>query len=92
MRPVIVSDVGEMPRSILPGISGLVTPSQDPKALAAALAQLLANPPALASMGAASRQNVLRRFGPGLFERAGGEVMGRVAKLGRSAAGLGGTL
>lgn len=76
--PVIASAVGEMPRSIVQGITGHAVPAADPAALAAALRDLLSRPDRLATMGEASRARVFDRFGPAAFDAAGDAVMARL--------------
>ncbi|MGH6911195.1 MAG: glycosyltransferase family 4 protein, partial [Phenylobacterium sp.] len=82
--PTIVSAVGELPYSVVPGQTGWVVPPADPRALAAALRELLSNPDRLAAMGAASRERLFTRFGAEAFEAAGAAVL---ARLSLSAAG-----
>lgn len=76
--PVVVSAVGELPHSVLDGETGLVAPPNDPAALAAALAALLAAPERLEAMGCAARRRVLDRFGSAAFEAAGAAILERL--------------
>jgi glycosyltransferase involved in cell wall biosynthesis len=55
--PVVVTDVGEAARLVEHGVSGLVVPSEDPPALAAALEQLLDDPEKCRQMGQAAKQS-----------------------------------
>lgn len=57
--PVVASRVGHLPDAVAHGQTGLLTPPQDPAALAAALAQLAATPDLRAKLGAAARKHVL---------------------------------
>ena len=82
--PTIVSAVGELPYSVVPGQTGWVVPPSDPRGLAAALKDLLSQPERLAGMGAAARGRLLLRFGAEAFEAAGAAVL---ARLSLSAAG-----
>lgn len=76
--PTIASAVGEMPYSIVDGVTGLVVPPNDVAALASALARLLAEPGQLATLGAAARARALDRFGADAFAAAGADVMRRL--------------
>jgi glycosyltransferase involved in cell wall biosynthesis len=76
--PVLASAVGEMPRSIVPGITGITVPPLDPVALADALRQLLSQPESLHAMGAAARAHVLEKFSREKFVAAGQEVFRRM--------------
>ncbi len=49
--PVIAGDSGGAPDAVLPGETGYVVPGRDVAALAGRLIELLADPPAAASMG-----------------------------------------
>ena len=60
--PVVATRVGGTPELIEDGISGLLVPPRDPRALAGAVALLLANPELAENMGAAARQRVAQRF------------------------------
>lgn len=73
--PALVSAVGELPHSVVDGRTGMVVPPGDPEALAEALAWLLSRPGRLASMGAASRERVLKCFGADAFEAAGVDIL-----------------
>ncbi|HEX3429768.1 MAG TPA: glycosyltransferase family 4 protein [Rhizomicrobium sp.] len=62
-RPVIATDHGGSRETILPGISGILVPPGDAKALAAALAQLVqAGPEARSALGVSGRNHILRNF------------------------------
>ncbi|TVV74457.1 glycosyltransferase family 4 protein [Sphingomonas solaris] len=87
--PVIASAVGEMPRTIVEGVTGRSVPPADPQALAAALRDLLLRPGRLAAIGAASRVRVLERFGPAAFASAGAAVVARLPVSRREAGGAG---
>lgn len=76
--PCLVSSVGELPYSMVPGETGGVVPPGDPEALARALMLLLADPERLAIMGAAARSRVLSKFGEAAFAQAGAEVFARL--------------
>jgi glycosyltransferase involved in cell wall biosynthesis len=84
--PVIASAVGEMPRSIISGVTGLVVPPLDPIALARALKTLLTDPSALHLMGRAGRERVLELFGEKAFATAGHAILDRIEALTRVAA------
>lgn len=79
--PVIASAVGQLPYSIAQGETGITIPPGDAPALAEALANLLADPGRLASMGAAARAQTLHRFGPEHFEAAGLAILDRMRRF-----------
>ncbi|USI74460.1 glycosyltransferase family 4 protein [Sphingomonas morindae] len=79
--PVLGSEVGEMAFSIVDGATGRLVPPGDPAALAAALADLLAEPERLAALGTAARARVLERYAPARFEAAGRAIVARLAAL-----------
>jgi glycosyltransferase involved in cell wall biosynthesis len=62
-RPVIGTRVGGVPDIITPGVNGLLVPSGDATALAAAIKDLIADPIRRESMGTAGRRLVLERHG-----------------------------
>jgi len=62
-RPVVVTDVGSLAEAVEHGVTGLVVPSGDPAALAAALSKLLADPDGTAAMGRAAGRASRDRFG-----------------------------
>ncbi len=57
--PVIGGDVGGVPETMLPGVSGLLVPPRDVAALSMALDDLLADPARRRAMGAAGRSHML---------------------------------
>ena len=59
--PVVAGDAGGIPEIVAPGTGRLVPPG-DPRALAAAVAELLASPSERAALAAAGRARVRRRF------------------------------
>jgi len=77
--PTIVSAVGELPYSVVPGQTGWVVPPADPRALAAALKDLLSNPDRLGDMGLAAYERLFARFGAEAFEAAGAAVLARLS-------------
>ena len=79
--PIIASAVGEMPHTIIDGVTGRSVPPVDPDALAAALADMLRDPDRLATMGQASRQRVLDLFGGEAFARAGTDALNRAKAM-----------
>jgi len=84
--PTIVSSVGELPYSVLDGLTGILVPPVDAEALAQALVWCLTHPERLAGMGEASRSRILNRFSPGAFEDAGAHVLARLNLRTKSAA------
>lgn len=86
--PVIASAVGEMPRTIIDGVTGYVVPPGDPVTLADALARALADPGSFAAMGAQSRARVLGQFGPVAFADACDAVFARLPVSRREASAV----
>jgi glycosyltransferase involved in cell wall biosynthesis len=79
--PAIVSAVGEMPRSVRDGMTGLVVPPGDAHALAEALRRMLAHPERLATWGAAARADMQTRFGSAAFAANGSAIYRRLDAL-----------
>ena len=79
--PVIASAVGELPHSIVPGVTGWLVPPGNTEALADALREALAYPERLAAMGAAGRARLLARFGADRFEAAGRAILARLSTI-----------
>jgi len=62
-KPVIVTDVGSLAEAVDHGVTGLVVPSGDVAALAAAIAKMLADPGETAAMGRSAGLASRERFG-----------------------------
>jgi len=62
-RPVIGTQVGGIPDIIAAGVNGLLVPSGNASALAAAINELIADPVRRRSMGIAGRQMVMEKHG-----------------------------
>jgi len=61
--PVIANAAGSLPEVVgSDGSAGVLVPPRDPAALAAAIADVLADPARRAAMGRAARERVLRSF------------------------------
>jgi len=60
-KAVVASEAGSNPELVEHGLSGLLVPTGDPKALAEALAQILLDPELAARMGARCREIVAAR-------------------------------
>lgn len=60
--PVVATDIRGCREEVVDGETGLLVPSRDPEALAAAITGLLADPQRAADMGLAGRARVLDRF------------------------------
>ncbi len=61
--PVVCSDAGGLPENVVDGVTGLVTPRRDPKAMAERLAQLARDGELRLRMGRAGRERVEAEFG-----------------------------
>jgi glycosyltransferase involved in cell wall biosynthesis len=60
--PVVATAVGGTPEVVVDGVTGLLTPSHDPGALAAAITTLLRDPDLRRKMGRAGLERVRERF------------------------------
>ena len=79
--PVIASAVGELARSISPGVTGELVPPDQPDLLAIKLGLLLNDTVRLARMGEEARRQTVARFGPTSFEAAGRAALDRLFSL-----------
>ncbi len=61
-RPVVATAAGGIPEAVVDGATGRVVPVRDPRALADALVDVLADPERRAAMGRAGRERFLERF------------------------------
>ncbi len=61
-RPVITTDVGDLPESVDEGETGFVVPAGDADELAGAITKVLSDPSGAARMGEAARQAAKDRF------------------------------
>ncbi|GBQ41959.1 glycosyltransferase family 4 protein [Komagataeibacter europaeus] len=77
--PVLGSDVGEMGRSIVDGVTGWKLPPRQPGALARRLEATLRLPEQMAGMGQAAREWVMNSFSARAFSRAGTTILQRMA-------------
>lgn len=81
-RPVVTSDVGEIPRYFTDGLDGVVCPPGDPVAFGRAIADLLADPARAALIGRRGRLVAETQFHYALYGetlvRAFAETAGRV--------------
>jgi glycosyltransferase involved in cell wall biosynthesis len=59
-RATVVTDVGDLPEAVTDGVTGLVVPSRDPRALAASLLRLISDPALAQRLGAAAHQRTLQ--------------------------------
>ena len=68
--PLVGTNVGGIPTLLEDGITGLLVPPREPKAMAQALGQLIAEPALRRQMGAAARHSVEQNFSwPGIARR-----------------------
>ena len=68
--PVIATSAGALPEVVADGETGLIVPPADERALADAMASLVADPERCRRLGAAGRERVLERFTWGRNARA----------------------
>lgn len=66
-KPMLLTDYAGLPENLESGVDGWLVPVRDRSAIAAAVANLLAQRDALPSMGAAARRHAEREFGLPLF-------------------------
>ena len=62
--PVVTTDAEGLAENIEPGVTGLLVPRRAPEAMAAAIAELAADPERRSAMGRAGRARVATRFRP----------------------------
>jgi len=60
--PVVATNVGGNAEAVKDGVSGLIVPSEDPAALAAAITRLLSDPSMAQEMGAAGKKIAAEQF------------------------------
>jgi D-inositol-3-phosphate glycosyltransferase len=70
--PVVASAVGGLADSVVDGVTGAHVPPRNPELLAAAVAELLADPGRRAALGAAGARRARRRYG---WDRIAGSTM-----------------
>jgi glycosyltransferase involved in cell wall biosynthesis len=81
--PVVATDVGGNAEAVEDGVSGFVVPSEDPAAMAVAIARLLEDPVRAKAMGEAGKALVAEKF---TIEAMMDQIIGAYAKvLGRAA-------
>jgi L-malate glycosyltransferase len=81
--PVVATDVGGNAEAVEDGVSGFVVPSEDPAAMAVAIARLLEDPVRAKAMGEAGKALVAEKF---TIEAMMDQITGAYAKvLGRAA-------
>ncbi|MEO7117985.1 MAG: glycosyltransferase [Candidatus Limnocylindrales bacterium] len=61
--PVVATDVGAIHEVVADGVTGLLVPSRDPRALAKAVLRLARDPALRAQFGTAARDRAIQRFG-----------------------------
>jgi glycosyltransferase involved in cell wall biosynthesis len=82
--PAVVTDVGGMRELVEPGVDALMVPSENPEALAAAVARVLDEPELALRLSQASRQKVAAEFHHRRGAEALAECLGIVPKDGHS--------
>ena len=61
-KPVVATDVGGLPETVIHGETGLLTQDGNPQGLAAAVLRLIRDPALRSSMGVRARERALARF------------------------------
>lgn len=67
--PVVASSIGGLRETVVDGVTGLLVPPDDPRALAAAMRQVLTDPSAAQAMGAAAQARAAEHFSIGAMAR-----------------------
>lgn len=78
-RPIVVTAVGENPRVVIPGETGLIVEPADPQALAGALRRLLHDPVLRERLGRQARQHYEQHFTVGHMTSAYAATYRRIA-------------
>ena len=86
-RAVIVTDVGELGRSVKDGVSGLVVPPNDERALAAAIVTLASDPLLRERLGEAGRAAADATASPAIVAEQALQIYARVAEARRARSG-----
>jgi len=76
--PVVATPVGEMRRSVQPGVTGVLIEGNIVGDVAAAIRHFAAHPERLAAFGDAARAYVEGNMGAGAFARHGGDLLRRI--------------
>jgi glycosyltransferase involved in cell wall biosynthesis len=76
--PVVASSVGEMPYSIVSGVTGALADAGNPAALASALQMVLSAPEKLETMGSAARAFIQQRYSHDQFVQNGRAIFNRI--------------
>jgi glycosyltransferase involved in cell wall biosynthesis len=63
-KPVVATNVGGVPEVVEDGVTGIVVPPRDAKALADAVIEMLSSPGLMAEYGVRGRNKVLEEFSP----------------------------
>jgi glycosyltransferase involved in cell wall biosynthesis len=86
-KPVVSTRVGGVPDVVEDGVTGLLVEPRDPKALAAALAELIGEPDRAAKMGAAGRERQQSEFTLDAMARRIGDLYEEIYAAKRSGSG-----
>lgn len=78
--PVIATPVGEMRRSVQPGVTGVLLKGDIVSELADAIRGFVTHPSKLADFGANGRDYVMRTMGDGAFAQNGAKVLALIEK------------
>jgi glycosyltransferase involved in cell wall biosynthesis len=81
-RPMIATDVPGCREVVVPDLTGVLVPVDDPRALSAAIARLAASPDLRARYGAAARRLAVERFSAETIGRSTVSLYRRLAKSG----------
>ena len=76
--PIVATPVGEMRRSVQPGVTGLLVEGDIVRGMSAAIQQFIARPDLLEVFGENAKTYVERTMGAGAFARHGRDVLRRI--------------
>ena len=68
-RPIVASDTGGLPEVIQDGVTGMLVPPEQPAALGAAIATLIADPTRRRAMGHAAHERAIQNYSPSRMAR-----------------------
>jgi len=79
--PIVATAVGEMRRSVQPGVTGVLLEGDIVRGIGEAIREFIAHPEALKAFGENARKYVERTMGAGAFAHNGREVLRRIESV-----------